>query len=647
MATQPTNLPVPSESPRDLKFNAGKIDEFVTSLVTTYIDRFGNEHYTIEGLNQLARQAIAAFGWIPVGTFQAGATISLPNQILKDTSSGEYYRWDGSLPKIVPAGSTPASTGGTGVGAWISVGDSALRSMLAATTGAGLVGYSASVTYPAGTVGEALGPFVATGGTRKVSKEDRAGAQLNIYDFLEFSTDAGAATNKAIARLRSEANANYPDQAGGVVNIPRGRLPAATSIPIDLIPGIGGIGISLKGQGTAASFIDFQGSAVDGIIGSAAAGPLYGEIRGITFANLRSAIRLEKGSRLKISGVEGYVTSSDSFKFDNFIMSELSNSFSTASKSHGFNYSPEVTTASVYYEKTSIFHHNNWSRKAKGHGHLLGNMSYSVSMANGADECDYAGYYISGVSYGLTSIGDGAESCMQSGWIVDATRATDDIKNYRITGCYGRNNNRAGGNASLIGVKAGNGGKATVIIDGVVNKPQAGVAGGECVIVNGDGAIARLHGNSDLPNGFRSLNGGYIDYTPVTIISKKTIPLSSSGVSICGLKSSQGYVNRYAGEIAVVARNLHPSGGTVAERLAIYKLMVCKSDSGSPLITVITSLGYTSSASGTGDKSDYPAFTWSLNSTSNTLVAVPQAGVGGKDFYFEIETSRTLCATNI
>ncbi|EKK7728825.1 hypothetical protein PO814_003326 [Cronobacter sakazakii] len=140
MATQPTNNPVPSESPRDLKFNAGKIDEFVTSLVTTYVDRFGNEHYTIEGLNQLARQAIAAFGWIPVGTFQAGATISLPNQILKDTTDGEYYRWDGPLPKVVPAGSTPASTGGTGVGAWISVGDSTLRSMLASSTGAGLIG---------------------------------------------------------------------------------------------------------------------------------------------------------------------------------------------------------------------------------------------------------------------------------------------------------------------------------------------------------------------------------------------------------------------------------------------------------------------------------------------------------------------------
>lgn len=134
MATQPTNLPVPSETPRDLKFNAGKIDEFVTSLVNTYIDRFGKQHYTIEGLRWLAQQAIAQYGWIPVGTFQAGATLTLPNHILKDETDNEYYRWDGSfLPsgKVVPAGSTPASSGGIGTGKWLSMGDAVLRGELA------------------------------------------------------------------------------------------------------------------------------------------------------------------------------------------------------------------------------------------------------------------------------------------------------------------------------------------------------------------------------------------------------------------------------------------------------------------------------------------------------------------------------------
>ena len=133
MATQPTNLPVPSESPRDLKFNAGKIDEFVTSLVNTYVDRFGNEHYTIEGLRWLAQQAIAQYGWILIDSFQDGADITLPNQALRDEDTREYYRWDGSLPKHVDAGSTPASSGGVGTGAWVSIGDASLRAMLASS----------------------------------------------------------------------------------------------------------------------------------------------------------------------------------------------------------------------------------------------------------------------------------------------------------------------------------------------------------------------------------------------------------------------------------------------------------------------------------------------------------------------------------
>ena len=130
MATQPTQLPVASESPRDLKFNAGKIDEFVTSLALKYQDRFGTEHYTIEGLRQLAQEAIAQFGWITVDSFQDGATLTLPNQVLRDESTGEYYRWDGALPKVVPANSTPQSTGGVGKGGWISVGDASLRTNL-------------------------------------------------------------------------------------------------------------------------------------------------------------------------------------------------------------------------------------------------------------------------------------------------------------------------------------------------------------------------------------------------------------------------------------------------------------------------------------------------------------------------------------
>lgn len=143
MATIPTQLPVASESPRDLKFNAGKIDEFVTSLKLIYEDRFGAKHYTIEGLRWVAQQAIAAFGYITIDSFQDGATLTLPNHVLRwklPDGNGEYYRWDGSFPKVVPAGSTPENTGGIGLGAWIGVGDASLRSDIAGPNGATITG---------------------------------------------------------------------------------------------------------------------------------------------------------------------------------------------------------------------------------------------------------------------------------------------------------------------------------------------------------------------------------------------------------------------------------------------------------------------------------------------------------------------------
>lgn len=133
MATTPTNKPIPSEDPRDLKFNAGKIDEVVTSDNHYYTDRFGVRRWTIAGFQYTAEEAIRKYGYITMDSFEDGATLTLPNQTLRYEANGEYYRWDGELPKIVPAGSTPDSTGEVKLGAWVSVGDASLRSNLASS----------------------------------------------------------------------------------------------------------------------------------------------------------------------------------------------------------------------------------------------------------------------------------------------------------------------------------------------------------------------------------------------------------------------------------------------------------------------------------------------------------------------------------
>lgn len=142
---KPTQKPVPSSDIKDLFFNSGLLDIWATSLERKYIDRFGNCHLTAAGMEWLFKElvekfkvdmntAIVAAGYITIDSFQKGADLpnnelTQRNHILRDETTGEYYRWDGDLPKQVPAGSTPQSTGGIGKGAWVSVGDASLRTI--------------------------------------------------------------------------------------------------------------------------------------------------------------------------------------------------------------------------------------------------------------------------------------------------------------------------------------------------------------------------------------------------------------------------------------------------------------------------------------------------------------------------------------
>lgn len=104
----------------------------MTSQQHEYIDRLGGAHRTIAGINYDATQAIANYGYITKESFEAGNTITTSNEVLLWESNGEFYRWDGGLstPKVVPAGSTPDSTGGIGSGKWVGVGDASVRTEL-------------------------------------------------------------------------------------------------------------------------------------------------------------------------------------------------------------------------------------------------------------------------------------------------------------------------------------------------------------------------------------------------------------------------------------------------------------------------------------------------------------------------------------
>lgn len=87
------------------------------------------------------RRSLAEAGLTLVdGSFEEGATVSAATDAVWHMAGGQCYTWGGTLPKTVPAGSTPETAGGIALGAWVSVGDASLRSELSASNGASNVG---------------------------------------------------------------------------------------------------------------------------------------------------------------------------------------------------------------------------------------------------------------------------------------------------------------------------------------------------------------------------------------------------------------------------------------------------------------------------------------------------------------------------
>jgi len=129
-----TGNPIESTDVRDMSDNAKNFDDFANSKSNEFTDRFGVERKTIHGMNSQFDSHILNMGFTRVGTFAAGATLTNPRQTLlwaiADGGDGQEYGWSGSfIPsgKVVPPLSTPNTTGGISVGAWISRFDPELR----------------------------------------------------------------------------------------------------------------------------------------------------------------------------------------------------------------------------------------------------------------------------------------------------------------------------------------------------------------------------------------------------------------------------------------------------------------------------------------------------------------------------------------
>lgn len=165
MATTPTNKPIPSEDPRDLKFNAGKIDEEVNGSADYYTDRFGVQRLTNTGRNnqfQAAQtqresdfqQFLLNSGYHFLGDYEDGPfQFSARNQYIR--YDNQYYRLNATTDVGFTTTGTDSTSFANDVVHFVLMDGDTLRQNLASdedNLGGGLVAFNYKATYPAGSI---------------------------------------------------------------------------------------------------------------------------------------------------------------------------------------------------------------------------------------------------------------------------------------------------------------------------------------------------------------------------------------------------------------------------------------------------------------------------------------------------------------
>ena len=85
-------------------------------------------------IREALRRSYAEAGYNLVnGSFEAGGTVTMATDALLYEADGKAYSWGGTMPKTVPANSTPATTGGVSTSGWLPLGDITLRTDLSSS----------------------------------------------------------------------------------------------------------------------------------------------------------------------------------------------------------------------------------------------------------------------------------------------------------------------------------------------------------------------------------------------------------------------------------------------------------------------------------------------------------------------------------
>lgn len=570
--------------------------------------------------------------------FTTGGALSTSDRdkVVYDPVSKTWYSYAGTLPVVVPAAFNPV-----GNADWKPQTDPTLRAELAdASSGPNLIGYSPSTTYDPGTVGEALGPYAATGATNKFSKEDRANRQIYSDDFGSPTVDSGISVNLALDYMKTQGD---PASHGGVVHIPRGYRTVDTSIVLDRYGSsdvTDNITISGEGAGTSelragAGMIAANTPVIRDI---PATGGNYIQQLTLSDFSIRggyNGIRLSTASRTNIHRVKVENTTNDGVYIRNSWVNVYSGILVSNAGSNGVNFDPA-------WQKTSTAVTSGYVNTTVGAGWVWGFMNYSVATAVAADNAGSYGHHIKN-SECFVMTGCGNESAQRSGIFAEASSAIGPNQSILIQGHFSHNSNLSNeGWANLLHARSQDGVANRITIrESTSHAPNFGVPD---IIADGVGTIV-VNDNNITPNGVRTYNGGYIDHVHHTLLINSVSIPAATATAICNLGSTQGHTTNvsaetsaFAGKITVLASTSNPS--VANRRIAIYELFVCVSVDLGKQVTQIASLGFVS-----GSVPASPSFTWSINS-ANRLVATPIGNSAGT-FWFEVTTDSQVKASNL
>lgn len=273
-------------------------------------------------------KASGLIGYITRRSFEKGFNVIAWNEVLLWEEDGDYYRWDGTLPKNVPAGSTPETSGGIGLGAWVSVGDASLRADISSEGGDRHVHGFSSIQAMATDATLTIGQKVSTGGSRweivsEVTPMPIANGlyaklinELYVDDFSGTGTEKINALNAYITAGMASSYANATDLEAYKYSLKPVHIlftsRVESSVPLLLMRHVHYDQVGAQTYFNRQIPVGFYYAPTD--LNTAATEPVVFELSGTSYVRKTGALIGTPDN--DITDVNGYITMSDGFLFD-------------------------------------------------------------------------------------------------------------------------------------------------------------------------------------------------------------------------------------------------------------------------------------------------------------------------------------------